>query len=1330
MLLLKRLKPALLLIAISMLTACGGGGGSDDGGGGTKPPPANVAPSANAGSDQTVDENAEVTLSGTGSDSDGSIASYTWIQTTGTSVTLTNANSASATFTSPDINTDETLTFELKVTDDDGATGSDSISVSVNYVNLAPTANAGADQTVDENTEVTLSGTGSDSDGSIASYTWIQTTGTSVTLTNANSASATFTAPDISADETLLFELKVTDDEGLTGSDIKGIQVKNVEFYEIGGFKVTSGSYDETVDNNQACIAEYGNSYQIADWNDIVNYYNTSSSMDDFFTAVSMPSLGQEGARSLQVSRDGNELYSSSRHYFISRHDHNKPGHYLSHANIDDHLIDLGSWDGARPVLCKGNNAIYIDSNLSDNFNDGDFSSNLSWTETDFNDDINKGLAEVLNGELHIKRSGAGGNGGAHGIEIISDIDISSLTVITLDVKPVSRSVRSGCGDNCTEHPLKLRLVVEKEDGSDWIIDYGWNYDGAVREKRDFTTSTQISFSVPQGEWTRGVEIRPLNDVPNIIKIKSIALFGNGWDFESFVDNINITGSEKSKISKAKAIINAISGGTLTLDDSTTLTIPAYSLDQDTEITIEKINVVNEDGSLSNTINLYPTGTTFNNPITLSTLVDSNQNEDLIDAFILSPETAAYDDGEEELRLEPLKVSVEDNKATVEISHFSKVTLFGAKALQLIFQLPSKYLLPGDIEYNLNSNNMWATGHSRMFLGFNIPNTPQKGVYLSDSEKNNAISEIESVNESSYTGIDKFIHSAANGWGVNIDSGDGYRTSKNLYMGAKRRKDLTWSERKQIAKYAVEKEGSSYNFLGNETLFDDAYTCTGLVESSYESAGKGMTTDVALGSPLPVYQYSNPFLEDINEITVTEGDDINFPIYGSLRREFTANTGWLASLYNLTSTFTPKQYAKKSAYISSKDSGMTDAWLSSNGDFIWDAVKPKQDGTPWQITFTVKGEYNGNSYTVPRTLTIYVNEAKKSSPPVASFTNDCDDLTCTFNASSSYDPDGSVASYQWNFGDGSTSSMVYPEHNYANAGSYTVVLTVTDESSLTDTKSRLVTVNEPITSSPPVASFTNDCDNLTCTFNASSSYDPDGSVASYQWNFGDGSTSTGVNVDHSYDNAGSFTVALTVTDNSTLTDTVSESVTVNESIEPTSQYTKISSTGNILPDVSTEWSCIQDNDTGLVWEVRTGDGGLRDKSWTYMNTTNVTGPEPEEGDDYGSCLVSSSNVDGVYCQTEDYIESVNSQNLCGKSDWRLPTKNELITLVDTSLSPTINTEYFPDIINETKYLTFWTSTTGNTENPEYWGAWFINFGNGRTFSNFYRGDPRSVRLVR
>ena len=123
-----------LLLTLTLYSCGGGGGGSDDGGGGTTPPPANVAPTANAGSDQTIDENTEVTLSGSGTDSDGSIASYAWTQTTGTSVTLTNANSASVTFTAPDINADETLTFKLTVTDNDGASDTDSVNVAVNNV--------------------------------------------------------------------------------------------------------------------------------------------------------------------------------------------------------------------------------------------------------------------------------------------------------------------------------------------------------------------------------------------------------------------------------------------------------------------------------------------------------------------------------------------------------------------------------------------------------------------------------------------------------------------------------------------------------------------------------------------------------------------------------------------------------------------------------------------------------------------------------------------------------------------------------------------------------------------------------------------------------------------------------------------------------------------------------------------------------------------------------------------------------------------------------------------------------------------------------------------
>jgi hypothetical protein len=227
---ISQLKFIVNIALILFLTACGGGGGSDSGGTTSPPaPPANVAPTADAGTDQTVDENAAVTLAGSGSDTDGTIASYSWEQTAGTTVTLSEFDSANANFTVPDINADETLTFKLTVTDDDGATARDSVDIFTKQVNQAPTASAGEDQTVDENTMVTLAGSGSDTDGSIASYGWEQTSGTNVTLTNPNSASASFTAPDINADETLTFELTVTDDDGAKASDSVDTMIQLVD---------------------------------------------------------------------------------------------------------------------------------------------------------------------------------------------------------------------------------------------------------------------------------------------------------------------------------------------------------------------------------------------------------------------------------------------------------------------------------------------------------------------------------------------------------------------------------------------------------------------------------------------------------------------------------------------------------------------------------------------------------------------------------------------------------------------------------------------------------------------------------------------------------------------------------------------------------------------------------------------------------------------------------------------------------------------------------------------------------------------------------------------
>jgi PKD repeat protein len=90
----------------------------------------------------------------------------------------------------------------------------------------------------------------------------------------------------------------------------------------------------------------------------------------------------------------------------------------------------------------------------------------------------------------------------------------------------------------------------------------------------------------------------------------------------------------------------------------------------------------------------------------------------------------------------------------------------------------------------------------------------------------------------------------------------------------------------------------------------------------------------------------------------------------------------------------------------------------------------------------------------------------ENQPPTASFTFNTNELTASFNASSSTDSDGSIVSYAWNFGDGTSGSGVSPSRTYGAAGTYTVTLTVTDNGGLTDSQKQSVTVSA--TEPPPV----------------------------------------------------------------------------------------------------------------------------------------------------------------------------------------------------------------------------------------------------------------------
>ena len=176
-------------------------------------------------------------------------------------------------------------------------------------------------------------------------------------------------------------------------------------------------------------------------------------------------------------------------------------------------------------------------------------------------------------------------------------------------------------------------------------------------------------------------------------------------------------------------------------------------------------------------------------------------------------------------------------------------------------------------------------------------------------------------------------------------------------------------------------------------------------------------------------------------------------------------------------------------------------------------------------------------------------------PPTANFpVPSCSALTCNFTSTSS-DPDGTIASYSWNFGDGATSTAANPSHSYTAAGTYTVTLTVTDNQGTSSAPfSRSVAVSPA--NQAPTANFTFSCSALSCNFTSTSS-DPDGSIASYSWTFGDGGTSTAANPSHSYTAAGTYSVGLRVTDNQGAQSTITtKSVTVTVPNQaPTANFT-------------------------------------------------------------------------------------------------------------------------------------------------------------------------------
>ena len=191
----------------------------------------NLPPTADAGSDQSVDEGVTVILDGShSSDPDDGIASYQWTQTAGPSITLSDPRAATPTFTAPVVGAGgAALTFQLTVTDNGGLRSTDTSVVNVSWVNLPPTADAGPDQAVVEGATVHLDGSrSSDPDDGMASFLWSQTGGPAVTLSDSRALKPQFVTPPVdTSGTTLTFDLTVADSGGLQTSDTVVIHISD-----------------------------------------------------------------------------------------------------------------------------------------------------------------------------------------------------------------------------------------------------------------------------------------------------------------------------------------------------------------------------------------------------------------------------------------------------------------------------------------------------------------------------------------------------------------------------------------------------------------------------------------------------------------------------------------------------------------------------------------------------------------------------------------------------------------------------------------------------------------------------------------------------------------------------------------------------------------------------------------------------------------------------------------------------------------------------------------------------------------------------------------------
>lgn len=293
-------------------------------------------------------------------------------------------------------------------------------------------------------------------------------------------------------------------------------------------------------------------------------------------------------------------------------------------------------------------------------------------------------------------------------------------------------------------------------------------------------------------------------------------------------------------------------------------------------------------------------------------------------------------------------------------------------------------------------------------------------------------------------------------------------------------------------------------------------------------------------------------------------------------------------------------------------------WCSSSPAAAW-AYEPGV-GLYWQSAWDAAGSCGSNN--------VNQNPVAVINGPYNGLVNNA----INFSSIGSNDSDGTITKYQWNFGDGITSSLANPSHVFSTSGSYSVSLTVTDDKGAEDIKTTTALIADHSGNQKPVAKVNGPYQSVigeAIQFNSNGSNDPDGSLTQFLWRFGDGRSSNLAQPKHNYSKAGRFNVSLTVTDNQGATSTA-HTIAVINSIP--------SNSDKVVLGYFTQWGIYARN--YHVKNIKTSGSA---EKLTHINYAfgNVVGGKCISGDnyaDFGKAYTANQSIDGIADRWNDPLK--------------------------------------------------------------------------------------------